>query len=164
MPTLNWTGKEKVVMHHLDVPIHALEFSYGFSAENGQEIKPTDSGNIIIHGDNLIALKALMPKYEGRVDCIYIDPPYNTGKKLWVYNDNVDDPHIMKYYGIAYYFFYEPGESMVFGPELLPLIKEKAEAYIIYAEGNTMADEWLLKYHITFKRGHANVTSAKLHI
>ncbi len=99
MPTLNWTGKEKVVMHHLDVPIHALEFSYGFSAENGQENKPTDSGNIIIHGDNLIALKALMTKYEGRVDCIYIDPPYNTGKKLWVYNDNVDDPHIMKWIG-----------------------------------------------------------------
>ena len=54
------------------------------------------SGNMIIHGDNLLALKALMPEYEGRVDCIYIDPPYNTGEEKWVYNDNVNDPRLDK--------------------------------------------------------------------
>ena len=51
---------------------------------------------MIIHGDNLLALKALMPEYEGRVDCIYIDPPYNTGEEKWVYNDNVNDPRLDK--------------------------------------------------------------------
>ena len=55
--------------------------------------------NKIIHGDNLEALKALLPEYENRVDCIYIDPPYNTGNEGWVYNDNVNDPHIRKWLG-----------------------------------------------------------------
>ncbi len=55
--------------------------------------------NMIIHGDNLEALKALLPEYQGRVDCIYIDPPYNTGNEGWVYNDNVNDPHIRKWLG-----------------------------------------------------------------
>ncbi len=54
---------------------------------------------MIIHGDNLEALKALLPEYENRVDCIYIDPPYNTGNEGWVYNDNVNDPHIRKWLG-----------------------------------------------------------------
>jgi len=47
-------------------------------------------GNLILHGDNLHALKALMPRYAGRVNCIYIDPPYNTGNEGWCYNDNVN--------------------------------------------------------------------------
>ena len=54
---------------------------------------------MIIHGDNLLALKALLPKYQGRIKCIYIDPPYNTGNEKWVYNDNVNDPHIKKWLG-----------------------------------------------------------------
>jgi adenine-specific DNA-methyltransferase len=54
---------------------------------------------MIIHGDNLLALKSLMPIYEGRIKCIYIDPPYNTGNENWVYNDNVNDPHIKKWLG-----------------------------------------------------------------
>lgn len=68
MPTLNWIGKDKVVNHHLDVPFRMLEKKYTFASE-GQN----DGGNMIIHGDNLDALKALLPKYEGRVKCIYID-------------------------------------------------------------------------------------------
>mgnify|MGYP001045561372 CR=1 FL=1 len=54
---------------------------------------------MVIHGDNLEALKALLPEYEGKVDCIYIDPPYNTGNEGWVYNDNVNDPRIRKWLG-----------------------------------------------------------------
>lgn len=99
MPTLNWIGKDKVVGHHNDVPYHVLEHQYGYSAEKGQTTEPTHSGNMIIHGDNLLALKSLMPMYEGRIKCIYIDPPYNTGNENWVYNDNVNDPHIKKWLG-----------------------------------------------------------------
>ena len=54
---------------------------------------------MIIHGDNLLALKSLLPQYEGLIDCIYIDPPYNTGNEKWVYNDNVNDPKIKKWLG-----------------------------------------------------------------
>lgn len=98
MPVLNWIGKEKVVNHHLDVPYRVLEHTYGFN--NGNESKLfSGSGNKIIHGDNLEALKALLPEYEGKVKCIYIDPPYNTGNENWVYNDNVNDPKIMKWLG-----------------------------------------------------------------
>ena len=85
--------------HHNDVPYHVLEHQYGYSAGRGQTTEPTYSGNMIIHGDNLLALKALMPMYEGRIKCIYIDPPYNTGNENWVYNDNVNDPHIRKWLG-----------------------------------------------------------------
>jgi len=99
MPTPNWIGKEKVVNHHLEVPFYTLEHQYGVSGEDGADNYETHSGNMIIHGDNLLALKALMPEYEGRVNCIYIDPPYNTGKEKWVYNDNVNDPHIRKWLG-----------------------------------------------------------------
>jgi len=99
MPTLNWIGKDKVVNHHLNVPFYTLEHKYGFRAEDQTDTSETHSGNMIIHGDNLVALKALLPEYEGRVNCIYIDPPYNTGEEKWVYNDNVNDPHIKKWLG-----------------------------------------------------------------
>lgn len=98
MPSLNWAGKDKVINHHLDVPMHVLERAYGFD-KRGRHEKAAGSGNMIIHGDNLAALKALLPRYEGRVDCIYIDPPYNTGNEGWVYNDNVNDPQIKKWLG-----------------------------------------------------------------
>lgn len=98
MPTLHWIGKEKVINHHMDVPFKVLEHSYGF--DNGKQTKEeTNSGNRIIHGDNLEALKALLPEYEGKVKCIYIDPPYNTGNESWVYNDNVNHPKIKKWLG-----------------------------------------------------------------
>lgn len=99
MPTLNWIGKDKVVSHHQDVPYRVLEHKYGFTADKGEQNEPTNSGNKIIHGDNLEALKSLLPEYEGKIKCIYIDPPYNTGKEGWVYNDSVNHPKILKWLG-----------------------------------------------------------------
>ena len=96
MPTLEWIGKDKVVNHHLDVPYRVLERQYSFD-ENGKHEADNGSENMIIHGDNLEALKSLLPQYEGRVKCIYIDPPYNTGNEGWVYNDNVNDPRIREW-------------------------------------------------------------------
>ena len=71
MPLLSWAGKEKVVNHHNEVAFHVLERKW--------EVGEGD--NMIVHGDNLLALKALLPQYEGRIKCIYIDPPYNTGNE-----------------------------------------------------------------------------------
>ena len=99
MPTLNWIGKEKVVSHHLEVPYRVLEHKYGFRSDDENDKSETYSGNKIIHGDNLEALKALLPEYERKINCVYIDPPYNTGKEDWRYNDNVNDPHIKKWLG-----------------------------------------------------------------
>ena len=93
MPTLDWIGKSRVVNHHLDVPYCVLDRKYSFD-EKGQHEEDNGSENMIIHGDNLLALKSLLPQYEGRIKCIYIDPPYNTGNEGWIYNDNVNDPHI----------------------------------------------------------------------
>ena len=98
MPTLEWIGKSKVINHHQDVPFRVLERKYSFD-ENGQHDEDNGSENMIIRGDNLEALKALLPRYEGRVKCIYIDPPYNTGNEGWGYNDNVNDPKIKKWLG-----------------------------------------------------------------
>ncbi len=98
MPTLEWIGKDKVINHHLDVPYRVLERRYSYD-ESGRHEEDNGSENMIIHGDNLDALKALLPLYEGRVKCIYIDPPYNTGNEKWVYNDNVNDPRILKWLG-----------------------------------------------------------------
>ena len=91
MPTLEWIGKDKVINHHQQVPCRVLEEKYTYNAEQ--------SDNMIIRGDNLEALKALLPKYEGKIKCIYIDPPYNTGNEGWKYNDNVNDPKIKKWLG-----------------------------------------------------------------
>ena len=105
MPTLEWIGKSKVINHHQEVPFRVLERKYSFD-ENGQTDADNGSENMIIRGDNLEALKALLPRYEGRVKCIYIDPPYNTAKsseknKAWVYSDNVDDPKIQAWINIT---------------------------------------------------------------
>lgn len=97
MPTLHWIGKEKVINHHHDVPFRLLKKQYAFQAKEGTPENST--GNRIIHGDNLEALKSLLPEFEGRINCIYIDPPYNTGNEGWVYNDNVNDPKIKKWLG-----------------------------------------------------------------
>ena len=127
MPMLKWAGKDKVVNHHNEVPFRVLERKWIFNAEllslrgvsesrssegnsktsSNLQNSRTPSGesnngsdeNMIIHGDNLAALKSLLPRYEGRVKCIYIDPPYNTGNEGWVYNDNVNDPQIKKWLG-----------------------------------------------------------------
>ncbi|MCM3563436.1 site-specific DNA-methyltransferase [Hydrogenophaga intermedia] len=96
MPTLNWIGKEAVVKHHKDVPFRLLEPVTELSCGPAQG---KDSGNLIVQGDNLHALKALLPRYAGQVKCIYIDPPYNTGNEGWVYNDNVNSPEIRRWLG-----------------------------------------------------------------
>jgi DNA modification methylase len=102
MPTLNWIGKEAVVKHHKDVPFRLLEPVPELSCGS------TDSGNLIVQGDNLHALKALLPRYAGQVKCIYIDPPYNTGaddrdetgsRTGWMYSDNVRSPEIVAWLG-----------------------------------------------------------------
>lgn len=92
MPTLDWIGKKAVVRHHTEVPFHLLkeEPTLSCGGEDG-------AGNLIVQGDNLKALKALLPHYAGQVKCIYIDPPYNTGNEGWVYNDNVNSPEIRQW-------------------------------------------------------------------
>jgi adenine specific DNA methylase Mod len=91
MPTLNWIGKQAVEKHHLEIPYKLLE--YDESLSTGDQ----ESGNLLIQGDNLHALKALLPYYAGKVKCIYIDPPYNTGNEKWRYNDNVNAPEIKEW-------------------------------------------------------------------
>ena len=96
MPTLDFKGKQLVYAHHLTVRVREL------AVHSGKSIAPKKSalsldGNLIIHGDNLHALKALLPRYAGRVNCIYIDPPYNTGNEKWIYNDNVNSPQMREW-------------------------------------------------------------------
>lgn len=91
MPTLDFKGKPIIYAHHLTVPSRTLELDAKKSLlPKGR--KPSLDDNLIIHGDNLHALKALMPRYAGRVNCIYIDPPYNIGNEGWIYNDSVSSP------------------------------------------------------------------------
>lgn len=87
MPVLNWIGKDKVVNHDKELPFRVLKPVKELSVGNNSE-------NLLIQGDNLEALKALMPFYYGKVKCIYIDPPYNTGFEGWIYNDKVNSPQI----------------------------------------------------------------------
>lgn len=98
MPTLEWMGKAKVIAHHQDVPYRILEHVYDYGSQD-ESAEDDHSHNMIIHGDNLEALKSLLPRFEGKVDVVYIDPPYNTGNEGWVYNDNVNDPRILKWIG-----------------------------------------------------------------
>jgi adenine-specific DNA-methyltransferase len=98
MPTLHWIGKDKVINHHLNVPFRVLEHQYTYDNGTQKVSTQNESGNKIIHGDNLEALKALLPEYEGKIKCIYIDPPYNTGKDEWKYNDKMDDPKIQAWF------------------------------------------------------------------
>lgn len=93
MPTLDWIGKKAVEAHHKEVPFHLLRQNEQLSAGE------TGSGNLLVQGDNLLALKALLPYYAGQVKCIYIDPPYNTGNENWVYNDNVNSAEIREWLG-----------------------------------------------------------------
>ncbi|MBI4568563.1 MAG: site-specific DNA-methyltransferase [Planctomycetes bacterium] len=93
MPTLDWIGKKAVVNHHRQVPYRLLKCDAALSAGDA------DAGNLLVRGDNLLALKALLPYYAGKVKCIYIDPPYNTGNEGWVYNDNVNSPEIRRWLG-----------------------------------------------------------------
>lgn len=93
MPVLDWIGKQAVVNHHREVPYRLIHCDADLSAGD------KDAGNLLVQGDNLEALKALLPYYRGEVKCIYIDPPYNTGNEGWVYNDNVTSPEIKAWLG-----------------------------------------------------------------
>jgi len=97
MPTLNWIGRKAVENHHKQVPFHLLKEAPELS------VGDPGSGNLLVEGDNLLALKALLPYYSGQIKCIYIDPPYNTGmdergddgkRTGWIYSDNVDSPEM----------------------------------------------------------------------
>lgn len=87
-----------MIDHHLSIPFRALDHQYSF--ENGnQKSGEVEGHNKIIHGDNLGTLKSLLPAYEGKINCVYVDPPYNTGHEHWVYNDNVNGPEFKKWLG-----------------------------------------------------------------
>ena len=93
MPTLDFKGKQHIYAHHLTVPYRPLV------VDAERSLNPAEADdNLIIHGDNLHALKALLPRYAGKVKCVYIDPPYNTGNEGWVYNDNVNSPLLKEWF------------------------------------------------------------------
>lgn len=98
MPTLNFKGKAVIETHHHTVPHHRLEFDHNLSLLP-KGVKPSANGNLIIEGDNLLALKALLPTHAGKIKCVYIDPPYNTGEEGWVYNDNLTQPQFREWIG-----------------------------------------------------------------
>ncbi|HNR81730.1 MAG TPA: site-specific DNA-methyltransferase, partial [Candidatus Pacearchaeota archaeon] len=91
MPSLNWIGKDKITNHDKDVPFRLMK--------KNQKLSLGKSENLILEGDNLEALKALMPFYYNKVKCVYIDPPYNTGNEKWIYNDKVNSPKIKEWLG-----------------------------------------------------------------
>jgi len=95
MAQLQFKGKSFVQNHHLVVPYHELIPRPDKSLTD----KVSLQDNLILHGDNLLALKALLPMYAGKVKCIYIDPPYNTGNEGWAYNDNVNSPMMQDWLG-----------------------------------------------------------------
>lgn len=93
MPTLNWIGKDAVVSHHHEVPFHLLKDVPSLACGD------PGTGNLVLQADNLLGLKALLPYYAGKVKCIAIDPPYNTGNEDWIYKDNVNSPEIRQWLG-----------------------------------------------------------------
>ncbi len=93
MATLSWVGRDAVIDHHERVESRPLQEVPDLACGDAT------SGNLIIQGDNLLALKALLPEYAGKVKCLYVDPPYNTGTEGWVYNDRVDSPAMREWLG-----------------------------------------------------------------
>jgi len=91
MPILKWIGKESIVNHDKRVPFRLLKKIERLSVGN--------SDNLVIEGDNLETLKALLSQYQNKIKCIFIDPPYNTGNENWVYNDNVNSPQMRQWLG-----------------------------------------------------------------
>ena len=131
MPTLDWIGKDAVINHHKEVPFRLLKCRADLS------VGDPDSGNLLVQGDNLEALKALLPYYAGQVKCIYIDPPYNTGKEGWVYNDNVSSPEIKEWLG------------KVVGAEIDDLSRHDKWLSMMYPRLN-LAKEFLTKDDVIF--------------
>ena len=98
MPFLQFKGKTAVETYHHRLPHHLLE-PVPERSVLPPDAAPTLEGNLIIEGDNLLALKALLPTHTGRIKCVYIDPPYNTGNEGWVYNDNLTQPQFKEWIG-----------------------------------------------------------------
>src|SRR3989344_7327041 len=94
MAEINFKGKNSIWSHHLSVPYQILEKDKKLSVKEKNQDE-----NLIIEADNLIALKSLLPKYQGKIKCIYIDPPYNTGNENWIYNDKVNSAMIKDWIG-----------------------------------------------------------------
>lgn len=133
MPSLNWVGKEQIINHHKKVPYRVLEGLYTFDKSGKREFDKTVQ-NMVIQGDNLDALKSLLPKYEGKIKCIYIDPPYNTGNKDWCYNDNVDSPIFQKW--------------------LQDALKEKESERYVHLDDLNRHDKWLCMMYPRLKLLH----------
>src|SRR5438093_2270748 len=95
MPSLQFKGKVFVQNHHLAVPFHELTPV----KSKGLSRTPSLHDNVVVHGDNLAALKALLPTFHGKVKCVCIDPPYNTGNEKWVFNDSVNSPMMREWLG-----------------------------------------------------------------
>lgn len=93
MPVLGWLGKQAVVNYHKEVPYRL------FHCDKDLSVGDADAGNLLVQGDNLEALKALVPCYKGQVKCNYIDLPYNTGNEEWVYNNNVNSSEMRAWLG-----------------------------------------------------------------
>lgn len=89
---LHWIGKDKEILVEPRILIENKELS---NIENDENTE-----NMLIHGDNLLALKALEQKYTGKVKCIYIDPPYNTKSAFEHYNDNLEHKYLVITYEI----------------------------------------------------------------
>jgi adenine-specific DNA-methyltransferase len=95
VPVIQFKGKTAIENYHHVVSHHTLEMDDKLSTAK----KPSLDGNLIIEGDNLIALKSLLPTHAGRIKCVYIDPPYNTGNEGWIYNDNLTQPQFKEWIG-----------------------------------------------------------------
>lgn len=93
MAHLDWIGKRAVLKHHREIPFRLLRCDQKLS------VGDPEAGNLLVQGDNLHALKALLPHYANRVKCVYIDPPYNSGNEGWSYNDNSNAPEIKAWLG-----------------------------------------------------------------
>lgn len=133
MPVLNWVGKDQIVNHHKKVQYRVLNGQYSFD-KTGKHDYDSNIGNMVIQGDNLDALKSLLPNYEGRIKCVYIDPPYNTGNKDWCYNDNVDSPIFQKW--------------------LQDALKEKESERFVHLDDLNRHDKWLCMMYPRLKLIH----------
>jgi len=152
MPTLDWIGK-KAVGHHRVVPFHLLNTNQDLS------VGKSGSGNLLVHGDNLLALKALLPYYAGKVKCIYIDPPYNTGNENWTYNDNVNSSLIGLSNGTAVYLLYNgilgdraPRGGNVLTSEVLSMLPPNKGLRVVYGTACRLSPNRLKKEGIVFRQ------------
>ena len=87
---LRWVGKDKKIDLEPRILVKDSAKSFSYRASDDKNQLRERGGNLLIHGDNLLALKALETKFSGLIKCIYIDPPYNTGSAFSTYDDNLE--------------------------------------------------------------------------